>query len=55
MPTPAVTLPESARTGEVMVPEAPDDAEHDEKDEITASPSTADLKEEVKIIIEQDA
>ena len=38
-----------------MVPEAPDDGEHDEIAQINSSPSTADLKEEVKIKIEQDA
>ena len=31
MPTPAVTLPESNGTEEVVVSEAPDDGEHDEK------------------------
>ena len=55
MPVPAVTLPESDGTGEVVVPEAPDDGEHNENAEINASPSTANLKDEVKIKIEQDA
>ena len=55
MPTSAVTLPESDSTGEVVVPEARDDGEHDENAEINANPSTADLKEEVKFKIEQDA
>ena len=55
MPTPAVTLPESDGTGEVVVPEAPDDGEPNENAETNASPSTADLKKEVKIKTEQDA
>ena len=55
MPTPAVTFPDPDGTGEVVVPEAPDDGENDENAEINASPSTVDLKEEVKIKIEQDA
>ena len=55
MPTQAVTLPESDGTREVVVPEAPDISEQDENAEINAGPSTADLKEEVKIKIEQDA
>ena len=55
MPTPAVTLPESDRSGEVGVPEDPDDGKHDNNAEINASPSSADLKKEVKIKIKQEA
>ena len=55
MPTPATTLPESDGIGEVVVPEPPDDGEPDENAEMDASPSTAAVKDEVKVKIEQDS
>ena len=55
MLTPATTMLESDGMGEVAVPDAQDDGELDENAEIDASPSTAAVKEEVKVKIEQDA
>ena len=58
MPRPATTLPESDGMGQVVDPEAPDDGEPHETNEnaeIDASSSTAAVKDEVKVKIEQDA